>query len=276
MQPLNVALIQTSTHWHNPEANRALFEAQFEQLPSHTDLVVLPEMFSTGFSMASEQIAETMQGSTVLWLTEQAQLRDMVICGSLVIVEDGSFYNRFVWVTPTGDITTYDKRHLFRMAGEHEYYASGGRKIVVELKGWRICPMVCYDLRFPAWFRNQMRTTSAESPVSTAMPENGALEYDVLICVANWPAARSAAWRTLLGARAIENQCYVLAVNIVGTDGNGVIYSGESSIIDPAGEVLLHNSGDTQVLQHQLEFSSVETLRNQFPVWQDADPFELS
>jgi len=186
---------------------------------------------------------------------ESARL-DKVLCGSVVIEEAGAYYNRFVAVYPDGDVITYDKRHLFRMAGEHQHYSAGGEKIVFEVDGWRICPMVCYDLRFPVWFRNRN-------------------EYDVLLCVANWPAARRAAWNTLLRARALENQVYVAAVNIVGVDGNAVVYTGGSACYAPDGDVLGEVFDDPQTLNCTLSASVLQDLHQAFPVSRDADDFEL-
>ena len=214
MQPLTLTLLQTATHWHDPAANRAHFDALLARTPADTGIVVLPEMFSTGFTMASREVAEPMSGPTMTWLRERAAAGNRVLCGSLVIEEAGACFNRFVWVAPDGAVSTYDKCHRFRMAGEHEHYAAGDARVLIEHAGWKIRPLVCYDLRFPVWLRNV----------------DG---YDLLLCVANWPAPRRAAWNTLLRARAIENQCYMAAVNIVGTDGNGVPYSGGSAAYGP-------------------------------------------
>ena len=256
MQPLTLSLLQTPTHWHDPAANRAHFAELLAEVPAETQLVLLPEMFSTGFTMASREVAETMAGETLSWLKQRAVDLGKVLCGSLVIEEDGAFFNRFVAVTPTGDCVQYDKRHRFRMAGEHEHYSAGGEKIVFEVGGWRVCPMVCYDLRFPVWFRNSD-------------------DYDLLVCVANWPAARQAAWNTLLRARAIENQAYAAGVNIVGTDGNGVTYSGGSAIYAPDGDVLVEAHDTAQLVTQTLDGARLKSLREQFPVWQDADEFQL-
>lgn len=255
--PLKIALVQTSTHWHDAVRNRELFNGLIDKVESGTDLIVLPEMFSTGFTMASAEVAETMQGETVAWMRQQAQRRRCVICGSLVIQDDGEIFNRLVWMEPTGNFKTYDKRHRFRMAREHQHYASGSRRLIVELFGWRLCPMICYDLRFPVWLRN-------------------AGDYDVQLFVANWPAARRSAWQTLLKARAIENQAYVCGVNIVGQDGNGVVYSGGTAAISPDGEVLAEMLDKSAVVTVTLDPEPLTTLRASFPVWQDADEFIIS
>ena len=253
---LTISLLQTDTVWHDPAANRARFDDLLAQVPAATGLVLLPEMFATGFTMDSAAVAETMQGDTVAWLQQRAADTGKVLCGSLVIHADGAYYNRFLCAQPDGTLATYDKRHRFRMAGEHEHYSAGGRKIVVHVRGWRVCPMVCYDLRFPVWFRNRG-------------------EYDLLVCVANWPAARREAWNTLLRARAIENQVYAAGVNIVGTDGNGVAYSGGSAVYAPDGLPLAEAFDTAQIVTCSIAWAPLAALREEFPVWQDADEFEL-
>ena len=257
MRPLTVSLIQSPTHWHAPEDNRALFERWFAQVPEDAQVLVLPEMFSTGFTMSSEQLAESMGGATMGWLREQAAATGKIICGSLVIEESGRYYNRFVWVTPQGDVTSYDKRHLFRMADEHQHYSAGDQRCIIEFDGWNVCPTVCYDLRFPVWLRN-------------------CDDYHVLLCVANWPAARQLAWNSLLRARAIENQCYVVGLNIVGEDGNSVKYSGGSAIYSPEGNTLMDAGETTGVFTTSLDGNVLLDYRRRFPAWQDADPFTLT
>jgi predicted amidohydrolase len=255
MQPLTLSFIQTGTRWHDPAANRDAFAAWFDAVPEDSQLVVLPEMFSTGFSMSAAEIAEPMSGPTVTWLEAEARARNKVICGSLVIEDGGRYYNRFVWAAP-GATECYDKRHRFRLAGEHENYAAGRQRLVVDLDGWRICPMICYDLRFPVWFRNRG-------------------DYDVLLCVANWPAARRAAWSTLLCARAIENQSYVVGVNILGVDGNGIAYSGDGAVYSPEGHPLIEARDARGVFTVTLDNVALSRYRSSFPAWQDADAFAL-
>jgi predicted amidohydrolase len=257
MQPLTVSLIQTTTHWHSPNDNRALFERLFAEVPDDAQIVVLPEMFSTGFTMSASEVAEPMQGPTLTWLREQALGIGKVICGSLVIVDGGRYYNRFVWVTPEGSVTSYDKRHLFRMTDEHRYYAAGKQRRTVVVGEWRVCLMICYDLRFPVWFRNRG-------------------DYDVLLCVANWPAERQQIWNTLLRARAVENQCYCVGVNVVGTDGNGVGYSGGSAIYTAEGNALLEAGELAGVFTTSLGGDALLDYRRRFPAWQDADEFSLA
>lgn len=256
MQSLNLALIQADTHWHDPEANREMFTPLIARAAQSADLIVLPEMFSTGFTMASSEVAEPMSGPTIGWLAGQARTHDCHVCASLAIEENGVFYNRFVHLAPDGTLDKYDKRHLFRMAGEHDHYAPGDLKMVFEVGQWRICAMVCYDLRFPVWFRN-------------------AGDYDALLVVANWPAARRDAWLTLLQARAIENQVYAAGVNIVGVDGNGVSYGGGTAAYDPDGNTLVERLNEKGIEYVAFDAQLLERRRSEFPVWQDADHFRL-
>lgn len=257
LQPLQVALLQTATHWHDAAANRAMFSEQLKNLQQGVQLAVLPEMFSTGFTMASTEVAETMQGPTVDWLRQQAAAHNMVLCGSVVIRAAEGYFNRFMAVYPNGELVHYDKRHLFRMAGEHEHYAAGVGRPTFEVGGWRILPLVCYDLRFPVWSRNRR-------------------DYDAIVTVANWPAARRMAWNRLLCARAIENQAYMVGVNIVGEDGNGVTYSGGSAVYAPDGETLVEVFDEARMVHVQLDGAQLNDYREAFPAWRDADEFELT
>lgn len=254
----NISLIQTATHWHDPAANRALFDRWLQQVPSDTDIVLLPEMFSTGFTMASAEQAEPMDGPTVSWLVEAARSAGKTLCGSVVVAlgDSSKYVNRLLWVTPAGDVTVYDKRHRFRMADEHLHYAAGQERVVVTHNGIRILLQVCYDLRFPVFARNRG-------------------DYDVYVLVANWPAARQHHWNTLLAARAIENQCYVVAVNRVGEDGNGVVYGGGSGIYNFRGEPDVVSFDTETVLSGQLDLAAQASYRQAFPAWQDADEFRL-
>lgn len=261
MSALTFALIQTSTVWHDPAANRTRFNALLDRVPSETDVVVLPEMFATGFTMDSANQAEPAQGDSVRWLRDQAAGRNKVLCGSLSLHEDDRFVNRFVWAEPSGAMTTYDKRHCFRMAGEHEHYSPGDARVVIEYGGLRILPFVCYDLRFPVWLRNS---------------GDGGGDYDMLLGVANWPAARQLAWQTLLRARAIENLAVCVAVNIVGTDGNGVDYAGGSAAYGPDGEEWLNAGSVDGVFTVRVERAGISRFRQRFPAWQDSDLFDVS
>ena len=257
MRALTLALVQTATHWHDPAANRRRFDTWFAAVPETADVIILPEMFSTGFTMASAAVAEAMDGPTVDWMRDAARLLDKVVCGSLVIAEGGRCFNRFVWMPPDGSSVVYDKRHLFRMAGEHSHYAAGTMRPVIRYRDWRILPLVCYDLRFPVWLRNRG-------------------DYDLLLAVANWPAARRLAWDTLLRARAIENLAYAAGVNIVGVDGNGVEYAGGTAVYGPDGAGLLESAADPGVYCVTLDGDGLNDFRARFPAWQDADPFTLA
>lgn len=246
-------------------------------LPDATDLIVLPEMFTTGFTMDARAVAEPMNLTTFRWLRQMAQQTNAVVTGSYVVREGKSFFNRLVWMQPDGRYDTYDKRHLFRMAGEDATYTAGTRRIIHEWRGWRVCPLVCYDLRFPVWSRNvPVQTGLSAVPADPSSPRQPpAFAYDLLLYVANWPAPRQAAWDTLLQARAIENLSYVIGVNRVGIDGNGHAYTGGSAIVDPMG-VVLFRQGDSEVVQQQtLSFDTLQKFRERFPANLDADSFSI-
>ena len=253
---LRVTIIQCDLAWQDPATNRANLARHFRGLLGRTDLVVLPEMFPTGFSMDAEALAEDMDGPTVGWLREEAAALGCAITGSLIVREGGHCYNRLVWARPDGSLAHYDKRHLFRMAGEHEHFAAGSRRLIVELKGWRICPMVCYDLRFPVWSRSRG-------------------DYDALVYVANWPARRRLAWQSLLRARAIENLACVVGVNRIGRDGNGVAYAGDSVVLDHLGQPLGSEGEGDRVETAILDLESLHAWRRSFPAHLDADDFDL-
>jgi len=253
---MTLHLVQTELHWEDPAANTAHMEQCLAGLEG--GVVVLPEMFSTGFSMASQALAESMDGETVAWMKSTARQRQLTLCGSVIIADAGSFYNRFIWVTPDGNLDTYDKRHLFRMAGEHEHYSAGSNNITVMDGETRIRPQVCYDLRFPAWSRNTR--------------EDG---YDLLLFIANWPAARREQWLALLRARAIENLCYVVGVNRIGVDGNQVSYSGDSVVFGPEGETMLNLGSEDTVASFAPDLDRLASYRKQFPAHMDADSFEI-
>ena len=253
---LRVTLVQTELAWQEPAANRHRLAAHFRGLAGHTDLVLLPEMFSTGFSMDAAGLAEEMGGPTVGWMREEAAALGCVVAGSLIVRDGGRHYNRFVFARPDGSLEHYDKRHLFRMAGEDRHFAPGDRRVVVEIKGWRICPMVCYDLRFPVWSRNRG-------------------DFDLIAYVANWPARRAPAWSALLRARAIENVCYVAGVNRIGKDGYGASYAGDSVALDFLGQPLSSEGGGDRVETAVLDMESLKAFRESFPVHLDADDFRL-
>jgi predicted amidohydrolase len=260
-QDLRVALVQTDLHWQDKTANLALLEEKIWSLKNTCDLIVLPEMFPTGFSMESAALAEPMNLQVHKWMKQLAAQTGAVITGSAIISEGGNFYNRLLWVAPTGSTQTYDKRHLFRMANEDASFAAGAQLPVFELKGWKICPQICYDLRFPVWARNQWKA--------------GEAAYDLLFYVASWPAARVSAWDALLPARAIENLSYSIGVNRVGIDGNQIPYNGHSAVYDFKGEKLLDLGEQDQVRVISLDSKALEEYRSKFPAWKDADPFTL-
>ena len=270
MKDLRVSLVQGATLWHDPAGNRAYYGDLIEALHGHTDLVILPETFTSGFSNDAIHEAETMDGPTVAWIRDQARKLDAAVTGSVQLrIGEGAasskVHNRLLFATPDGQLVHYDKRHLFRYAGEHERYAAGRERRTIEWRGWRICPLVCYDLRFPVFSRNRYD-----------VERKGGLDYDLLVYVANWPAARAYPWRTLLRARAIENLCYVAAVNRVGTDGNNLDYAGDSSVIDflghPASEC-----GDAEVVSTTtLLASELAAHRKRFPAMLDGDAFTIS
>ncbi len=258
MPDLTVSFVQTELHWHDAAANRADMGRKLAHLAEATDLIVLPEMFTTGFSMDAPGQAETMTGPTVAWLREQAAAHDAVVTGSVIIEENGAYYNRLLWVRPDGRLRHYDKRHLFTLAGEQHTYTPGGARLVEEWRGWRICPLVCYDLRFPVWSRNQ--------PIEP---------YDLLLYVANWPAVRRTAWMTLLRARAIENVACALGVNRIGRDGLGHDYAGDSALIDARGNYLVEAEAAAGVFTHTLRQDELVDFRAKFGALNDGDAFEL-
>lgn len=256
---MNITLIQPDLYWHDPVANRAMLEEHIFSLPTPTDLIVLPEMFTTGFTMDAQAVAEPMNLTTFRWMRQMAAQTRAVVTGSYVVQTGASqFFNRLIWMEPDGTFDTYDKRHLFRMAGEETVYTAGTRRIVKEWKGWRICPLICYDLRFPVWSRSRN------------------LEFDLLLYVANWPAVRRNVWNTLLQARAIENLSYVAGVNRVGEDGNHHAYAGESALIDFKGEVLFRQADVEVIHQQTLSLEELRDFRAKFPAQLDADVFTIS
>jgi predicted amidohydrolase len=262
MSKLTFTLVQTTLHWEDPAANLRMLTDTINRIKEKTQVVVLPEMFSTGFTMNPEQLAEPMTGPSVQWMQQTAQEKKLIITGSLAIKEDEHYFNRLLWMLPTGHFGQYDKRHLFAFAGEDQHYTQGSQRLVASVNGWKIQLLICYDLRFPVWSRQQPG-------------EANDLEYDVLICVANWPERRSTAWKALLQARAIENQCYVIGVNRVGKDGNGIDHNGDSMVIDPLGEILYHKSGEEDLFTITLDKEHLEQVRTRFPFWRDADRFGI-
>ena len=261
MSSLHISLIQTKLFWEDKTANLLMLEEKINSISQKTEIVVLPEMFSTGFSMNPSSLAETMDGPTIEWMKRMAAEKKIILTGSLIIQENNQFFNRLLWVLPNGTIGHYDKRHRFAFAGEDQHYSNGHKRLIAQVKGWNINLQICYDLRFPVWARQQ----SDDEP-----------EYDVLLYVANWPERRSHAWKTLLTARAIENQAYVVGVNRVGEDGNGIYHSGNSMVVDPLGEVLYHKEHEEDIFTIILEKTTLIEIRNKFPFWKDADDFHIT
>ena len=314
---IKITTIQSELHWENVDKNLAMFTEKIASINEETDLIILPEMFTTGFTMNSSSLAETMDGKSVLWMKNQAKNKNAVIVGSLIIKEEFhtsplegrlrgvNYFNRLIWAQPDGKIYHYDKRHLFRMANEHEHFSAGKTRLIMELKGWKICPLICYDLRFPVWSRNKPipNPSQREGNLSPFGGVGGGSAYDCLIYIANWPEARKEPWSKLLEARAIENQVYVVGVNRVGKspsptlppstnaqdklgkggvvnpqkeEESGIIYSGNSAVIDPKGNVIstipaYQNTIETTTLNRQ----ELEDFREKFPVGLDGDDFEI-
>jgi omega-amidase len=263
MSSLHFTLIQTALHWEDKNANLQMLEQKIQSILEPTNVVILPEMFSTGFSMNPEQLAETVDGPTLRWMKKVSASKKIILTGSAIIEEEGKNYNRLVWMLPNGQYGYYDKRHLFAYGEEDKHYSAGTKRLIASVNGWKINLMVCYDLRFPVWARQQFG-------------EEGNFEYDVLIYVANWPEKRNLAWKSLLRARAIENQCYVIGVNRVGNDGNNIYHSGDSMVIDPLGEILYEKANEEDVFTIPLSKERLKEIREKFQFWRDADSFEIS
>jgi omega-amidase len=275
-QPLTITTIQTDLHWEDKVLNLEMLEKKISSIKEKTEIVVLPEMFSTGFSMRPKELAETMDGETVQWMKKIAAAKKIILTGSVIIADTDqatpsgliSYYNRLIWMLPNAQYGIYNKRHRFAYAGEDEQFSAGTKRLIASVKGWKINLLVCYDLRFPVWAR--------QSPLSERRGAGGEAEYDVLIYVANWPDKRVHAWKTLLQARAIENQCYVIGVNRVGNDGNNIHYTGESMVVDPMGEVLYTQKEEEDIFTITLNKDHLNTIREKFPFWKDADHFQIS
>jgi omega-amidase len=279
MSTLTITIIQTDLKWEDKTANLRILEEKILSIRENTELVVLPEMFSTGFSMSPEKLAEDMNGPTVNWLRDVAARKRVILTGSVIIKDGEDYFNRLIWMLPNGSYGYYDKRHRFAFAGEDEHYTAGRKRLLTSVKGWKILPLVCYDLRFPVWSRQ----TPAPRPDAEEFENGGAgeapaepgLEYDILLYVANWPERRNLAWKTLLRARAIENQAYVIGVNRVGDDGNKIHHSGDSMVIDPLGAVLYEKAETEDVHTLTLRKEDLAEVRGRFPFWRDADHFSI-
>jgi omega-amidase len=253
---MKIALIQSSLVWENPNANRNYFEAKINAITENVDLIVLPEMFTSGFTMSPANAVETMQGETVVWLVSLAKAKNSALTGSLIIEENGNFHNRLLFVFPSGEIQFYDKKHLFTLAGEDEVYTSGEKKVIVNYLGWKICPLICYDLRFPVFSRNVE-------------------DYDLLLYVASWPKKRMLAWDALLKARAIENMSYTIGVNRIGEDGNGYAYAGHSQVVDFLGNYILEPNETEGVFVVDLNKEKMLQTRQELDFLSDRDIFEI-
>lgn len=257
MKDLNISLAQTHLHWEKTSDNLAMYSDLLEAHISDTDLIILPEMFTTGFSMNPAGLAEFMDGGSVQWMKRQAKKFDCVVTGSLIIKDQNKYYNRLIWMPPDGQFNVYDKRHLFSMAGEDGCYQKGDKRLIVDLLGWKICPLICYDLRFPVWSRNT-------------------IDYDLLIYIANWPVMRIEAWKALLKARAIENQSYVIGLNRIGYDGNDYPYSGNSQIYDGSGRLLNDLGNEENIYSCVLSKKSGDSIKNKLPFLRDRDHFSIN
>ena len=260
MNTISITIIQSELAWENKAANLIQFEKKINSINEASQIIVLPEMFSTGFSMKASVLAEKMDGTTVQWMKRIAAEQKKIITGSVIIEADQQYFNRLLWVLPNGNVGIYDKRHRFAFAGEDNFYTAGNKRLITSVNGWKINTQICYDLRFPVWARQQ----SKDEP-----------EFDVLLYVANWPERRNRAWKSLLIARAIENQCYVIGVNRVGKDGNGIEHSGDSILVDPLGEVLYTKAHIEDISTHVLSKEKLLEVRAKFPFWKDADDFTI-
>lgn len=248
--------------WEDKGANLDMLTQKIKAIEVPTEIIVLPEMFNTGFSMQPEKFAETMEGPTIDWMRRMSAEKRSIITGSMIIVEGGNYYNRLIWMLPNGQLGYYNKRHLFAFAGEDQFYTAGNKRLIASVKGWKINLQICYDLRFPVWARQQMNEAVDK-------------EYDVLLYVANWPERRNHAWKTLLTARAIENQAFTIGVNRVGRDGNNISHSGDSMVVGPLGEVLYHCADDEDICHIVLQKEEIDNSRAHFPFWKDADFFMI-
>ncbi|HOY39597.1 MAG TPA: amidohydrolase [Bacteroidales bacterium] len=253
MNELTISLVQTDLVWENPEANLNQLNTMLDSI-RRTDIIILPELFTTGFTMRCNGFAETMNGFTIHWMKEVATSKNAAVCGSIIIQEGTCFYNRFLFVTPD-NVYSYDKHHLFSIASEDKFYSKGSQRVIINYRNWRIMPLICYDIRFPVWSRNRN-------------------DYDMLIYVASWPASRRKIWDALVRARALENQCVVAAVNRVGVDGAYIYYNGGTQLIDARGDTIaMARDNHEEIFTTTLDKQKLDSFREKFPVWKDADPY---
>ncbi len=264
MNTLKTTFIQSDLYWQDIDANLAMFEEKVWEIEASTDIIILPEMFNTGFSMNVESLAEPMNFKTFRWMSQMARQKDAAIVGSYIVHEATKYFNRLYWVEPDGGFSFYDKRHLFRMGDEHLTYSEGKKRMIRDFRGWKIMPQVCYDLRFPVWSRNRYDAAA------------DTLEYDLLIYVANWPAPRTEVWDTLLKARSMENQCFTIGVNRTGRDEMGIDYNGHSSVIDFKGQVLNEATNKPKIETVELNLEDLHSFRKKFPAYLDADGFDIN
>jgi len=258
MDHLKITLLQTYLFWENIDKNLQNLGLKLSAIREKTDLIILPEMFNSGFTMNAELLAEDMDGKTIAWMKEKANRYNAVITGTLIIKENGNYYNRLIWMKPDGSYQQYDKKHLFGLGGEDKVYTAGKEKLMVELNGWKIMPVICYDLRFPVWLRNDVKNP-----------------YDLILVLANWPEKRAHHWRTLIPARAVENQSYIIALNRVGHDGNEVYHCGDSSCIDPQGKVVYYKRDEEDLYTFTIHRDEVDKTRQEMPFLNDGDNFTL-
>lgn len=271
MSTLSLTLIQTTLFWEDKAANLELLTQKIAAIDVYTEIIVLPEMFNTGFSMQPAKLAETMDGPSVDWMRRTSAAKKAIITGSLIIEENGNYYNRLIWMLPNGTLGYYDKRHLFAYAGEDLHYSPGNKRLIASVKGWKINLQICYDLRFPVWARQKPVDNITELDNERA----NNIEYDILLYVANWPEKRSHAWKTLLTARAIENQCFTVGVNRVGIDASNIAHSGDSMVVGPLGEILYHCAFEEDIFHITLQKEELTKTRDRFPFWKDADCFQI-
>jgi len=260
---LKIAIVQGPIVWEDRNANLRYFEKQIEEVGRSADIILLPEMFDSGFTMNVSKASQHTNGPALQWMRTWSQKSEALILGSVIVQDRGQYFNRLLWVEPSGDFYHYNKRHLFRMGDEHKTYSQGSKKLIRTWKGWRICPLICYDLRFPVWSRNRL------------MPDTGEPEYDLLIYLANWPAPRVTVWNTLLQARALENQAFVAGVNRIGTDGEEISYNGHSQLIDYKGAVVMNSGEEANTHIVEIDKQPLLDFRQKFPAYLDADPYEI-
>lgn len=271
MSSLTFSLIQTNLHWEDSKANLQMLEEKIMGIREKTEVVVLPEMFTTGFSMQPGLYAETMDGAAFEWMKRISAEKKVVLTGSLMMQEGGEYYNRLIWMLPNGTWGQYDKRHLFANGSEHEHYLPGHKRLIASVKGWKINLQICYDLRFPVWARQSLPANAKEGNGQS----DKIFEYDVLLYVANWPEPRNHAWKTLLQARAVENQCFAIGVNRVGTDANGLYHSGDSMLVNPMGQPVYQKAHEEDITTITIEREELDEVRRKFPFYKDSDPFMI-